>query len=102
MTKAEPILTPAQKNLVEHIEAGIKSHKERDKVLDWNDLSNRGDSYHEFPTYIKHWEEAKPWGWEFRILTEEGLHIFHLKWKNYKRPSLMTEEKGKQGRCPHN
>ena len=95
-------LTPAQKNLVEHIEAGIKSHNDRDKVMEWEDLSNRGDSFHEFPTYIKHWETAKPWGWELRILTEDGLHIFHLKWKNYKRPSLMTEEKGKQGRCPHN
>ena len=42
-------LTPAQKNLVEHIEAGIKSHNERDKVLQWEDLSNRGDSFSEYP-----------------------------------------------------
>ena len=79
-------LTPAQKNLVEHIEAGIKSYDDRDKILEWDELSNRGDSFSEYPTYIKHWETAKPWGWELRILTEDGLHIFHLKWKNYKRP----------------
>ena len=86
MTKAKPILTPAQKNLVEHIEAGIKSYDHRDKTLQWEDLSNRGDSFHEFPTYIK------PWGWELRILTEDGLHIFHLKWKTYKRPHSLKEE----------
>ena len=79
-------LTQAQKNLVEHIEAGIKSYDDRDKILEWDELSNRGDSFSEYPTYIKHWETAKPWGWELRILTEDGLHIFHLKWKNYKRP----------------
>ena len=89
-------LTPAQKNLVEHIEAGIKSHNNRDKVMEWEDLSNRGDSFHEFPTYIKHWETAKPWGWELRILTEDGLHIFHLKWKTYKRSGLLKEEKDVQ------
>ena len=82
-------LTPAQKNLVEHIEAG-----NRTKVLDWDELSNRGDSFSEFPTYIKHWETAKPWGWELRILTEDGLHILHLKWKTYRRAGLLTEEKG--------
>jgi hypothetical protein len=49
-----------------------------------------------YPTYLKHWEEAKPWGWEIRILTEEGLHIFHCKWKDYKRPSLLKEEKDVQ------
>jgi len=98
MTKAKPTLTPAQKNLVEHIEAGIKSYKERDKVMQWDELSNRGNSFHEFPTYIKHWESAKPWGWELRILTEDGLHIFHLKWKTYKRPRELS----KQERCPHN
>jgi len=87
-------LTPAQKNLVEHIEAGIKTYKDRDKTLQWDELSNRGDSFHEFPTYIKHWESAKPWGWELRVLTEDGLHIFHLKWKTYKRPGSLTEEKG--------
>ena len=38
-------LTPAQKNLVEHIEAGIKSYNDRDKVMEWGDLSNRGDSF---------------------------------------------------------
>ena len=68
------------------------------KILNWEDLSNRGDSFSEFPTYIKHWESAKPWGWELRILTESGLHTFHLKWKDYKRPRELT----KQERCPHN
>ena len=86
-------LTPAQKNLVEHIEAG-----NRNKVLNWEDLSNRGDSFHEFPTYIKHWETAKPWGWELRVLTEDGLHIFHLKWNKYKRPRELS----KRQECPHN
>ena len=76
----------AQKKLVEHIEAGMKTYEDRDKTLQWDELSNRGDSFHEFPTYIKHWETAKPWGWELRVLTEDGLHIFHLKWKDYKRP----------------
>ena len=89
-------LTPAQKNLVEHIEAGIKSYDDRDKTLQWEDLSNRGDSFSEYPTYIKHWETAKPWGWELRILTEDGLHIFHLKWKTYKRSGLLKEEKDVQ------
>ena len=51
-----------------------------------------------YTTYLKHWEEAKPWGWEIRILTEEGLHIFHCKWKDYKRPHELT----KRERCPHN
>ena len=92
MKKAEPILTPPQKNLVEHIEAGIKSYNDRDKALGWEDLSNRGDSFSEYPTYIKHWETAKPWGWELRILTEDGLHILHLKWKTYKRPHSLKEE----------
>ena len=86
-------LTPAQKNLVEHIEVANPK-----TILDWDELSNRGDSFHEFPTYIKHWETAKPWGWELRILTEDGLHTLHLKWKNYKRPRELT----KQERCPHN
>ena len=60
--------------------------------------TSRGDSLTEFPTYIKHWEEAKPWGWEIRILTENGLHIFNCKWKDYKRPRELT----KQESCPHN
>ena len=82
-------LTQAQKNLVEHIEAGNQS-----KILDWDKLSNKGDSFSEYPTYIKHWETAKPWGWELRILTESGLHIIHCKWKTYRRAGLLTEEKG--------
>ena len=85
-------LTQAQKNLVEHIEAGMKTYEDRDKTLQWEDLSNRGDSFHELPTYIKHWEEAKPWGWELRILTEDGLHTFHLKWKDYKRPRELSRD----------
>ena len=36
--------------------------------------TTKGDSLTEYPTYIKHWEEAKPWGWEIKILTENGLH----------------------------
>ena len=60
--------------------------------------TSRGDSLTEFPTYIKHWEEARSWGWELRILTESGLHTFHLKWKDYKRPRELS----KQERCPHN
>tara|TARA_R110002020_G_scaffold309552_2_gene525517 strand:+ start:247 stop:492 length:246 start_codon:yes stop_codon:yes gene_type:complete len=53
----------------------------------------KGDSLTEFPTYLKHWEEARPWGWEIRILTEDGLHIFHCKWKDYRRSGLLKEEK---------
>ena len=56
--------------------------------------TTKGDSLTEFPTYIKHWEEAKPGGWEIRILTENGLHTFHCKWKTYRRTGLLTEEKG--------
>ena len=55
--------------------------------------TTRGDSLTEYPTYIRHWEEAKPWGWELRILTEDGLHTFHLKWKDYKRPRELTKRK---------
>ena len=51
-----------------------------------------------YPDYIKHWEEATPTGWEIRILTEKGLHTFHCKWKNYKRPRELTRRE----RCPHN
>ena len=54
--------------------------------------------FSEYPTYIKHWESAKPWGWELRILTEGGLHVIHCKWKDYKRPRELT----KRERCPHN
>ena len=65
------------------------SRKEnKDMSLEKN---TKGDSLTEFPTYIKHWEEAKPWGWELRILTESGLHTFHLKWKDYKRPREIRD-----------
>ena len=109
-------LTQAQENLVEHITADDKKQKTINRLekevklleeinlrpnkgipsiwerIDAGKLSTRGDSLHEFPTYIKHWEEAKPWGWELRILTEDGLHILHLKWKDYKRPHSLKEE----------
>ena len=85
-------LTEAQKNLVNHIKAGSQKYN-KSKILNWEDLSDRGDSFHEFPTYIKHWESAKPWGWELRILTESGLHTLHLKWKDYKRPRELTKKK---------
>ena len=81
-------LTAAQKNLVEHIEAGYRTF-----VPTYGDIDHRGDSRHDFPTYIKHWESAKPWGWELRILTENGLHTFNLRWKNYKRPRELTKQK---------
>jgi hypothetical protein len=90
-------LTEAQKNLVDHIRAGNRSY-DKPKILNWEDLSDQGDTFSEFPTYIKHWESAKPWGWEIRILTENGLHKFHLKWKDYKRPRELS----KRERCPHN
>ena len=110
-------LTQAQENLFEHITADDKKQKTINRLekevklleeinlrpnkgipsiwerIDAGKLSTRGDSLHEFPTYIKHWEEAKPWGWELRILTEDGLHTLHLKWKNYKRPGRLKEEK---------
>ena len=53
----------------------------------------KGDSFSEYPTFIKHWEEAKPWGWELRILTEGGLHTLHLKWKKYRRPRKLGGQK---------
>ena len=62
-----------------------------------DELSDRGDSYTEYPTYIKHWEEATDHGWKIKILTESGLHIY-CKWKNYKRPHDLT----KKEQCPHN
>ena len=90
--KADNIpLTPAQKNLVEHIEAGRKTYEDRDKTLQWEDINHRGDSVHDYPTYIKHLESAKPWGWELRILDENGLHVYNLKWKNYKRPREVKD-----------
>ena len=61
-------------------------------------IENRGDSYEEIPTYIKHWEEATPDGWEIRILSETGLKTIRCKWKNYKRPRDLTRRE----KCPHN
>ena len=43
--------------------------------------------------YHKHWEEAKPWGWEFRIAHGDNVLKIDLKWKNYRRPGKLTEEK---------
>ena len=63
-----------------------------------DELSDRGDSYTEYPTYIRHWEEATDNGWKIKILTENGLHIFNSKWKTYKRPRNLTQHKS----CPHN
>ena len=57
------------------------------------DMSLEKNTKTTYPDYIKHWEEAKPWGWEIRILTEKGLKIFQCKWKDYKRPGLLKEEK---------
>ena len=34
-----------------------------------DELSDRGDSYTEYPTYIRHWEEATDNGWKIKILT---------------------------------
>ena len=62
------------------------------------DMSLEKNTKTTYPDYIKHWEEAKPWGWEIRILTEKGLNIFQCKWKKYKRPRELT----KRERCPHN
>ena len=77
--------------------ASGQSRKEN-KNMSLEKNSTKGDSLTEFPTYIKHWEEARPWGWEIRILTESGLHTFHLKWKDYKRPHDLSKREG----CPHN
>ncbi len=63
-----------------------------------DELSDRGDSYTEYPTYIKHWEEATSEGWKIKILTESGLHIFNCKWKEYKRPHDISKKES----CPHN
>ena len=63
-----------------------------------DELSDRGDSYTEYPPYIKHWEEATSEGWKIKILTESGLHIFNCKWKEYKRPHDIS----KKDSCPHN
>ena len=77
--------------------ASGQSRKEN-KNMSLEKNSTKGDSLTEFPTYIKHWEEARPWGWEIRILTESGLHTFHLKWKDYKRPHDLSKREG----CPLN
>ena len=58
-----------------------------------NDL----DSYSEYPTYIKHWEQATPTGWRIKILTETGLHTIDCKWRTYRRSHRLKEEI-----CPHN
>ena len=56
-------------------------------------ISNKkGDSYHDLPTYIKHWEEAKPDGWEIRILSETGTMTIRCRWKDYKRPRELSKK----------
>ncbi len=54
--------------------------------------NNKGDSYHDLPTYIKHWEEAKPDGWEIRILSETGTMTIRCRWKDYKRPRELSKK----------
>ena len=54
--------------------------------------NNKGDSYHDLPTYIKHWEEAKPDGWEIKILSETGLKTIRCRWKKYKRPHALSSK----------
>ena len=77
--------------------ASGQSRKEN-KNMSLEKNSTKGDSFSEYPTYIKHWEEARPWGWEIRIATESGVHTIHCKWKGYKRPRELS----RQERCPHN
>jgi len=68
------------------------------------------DSLTEYPTYIKHWEEEKPWGCQIRILTENGLHIFNCKRKDVPKETWIEGyskhkkdyDKWKEERCPHN
>ena len=43
--------------------------------------------------YHKHWEEAKPWGWELRIAHGDSVLKIDLKWKTYRRSGLLKEEK---------
>jgi len=50
-------------------------------------------SVEDLPTYIRHWEEAKPDGYQIRILSETGLRIINCRWNNYKRNNLLKEEK---------
>ena len=57
------------------------------------DMSLEKNTTKTYPDYIRHWEVAKPWGWEIRIATKSGLHVIHCKWKDYKRPGLLKEEK---------
>ena len=62
------------------------------------DMSLEKNTKTTYPDYIRHWEVATPTGWEIRILTEKGLHVFNCKWKDYKRPRELS----KHERCPHN
>ena len=57
------------------------------------DMSLEKNTKTTYPYYIRHLEEARSWGWEIRILTEKGLHIFNCKWKDYQRPGLLKKEK---------
>ena len=55
-------------------------------------MDNKGDSYEDIPTYIKHWEEAKPDGWEIKILSETGLKTIRCRWKDYKSPREISKK----------
>ena len=60
------------------------------------EYNKKGDSLMEIPTYIKHWEEATPDGWQIRILAETGLTVINCKWKKYRRPGKLSWEKAKK------
>jgi len=55
--------------------------------------AQRGTRHIVIEDYHKHWEVAKPWGWEFRIAHGDSLLKIDLKWKKYKRSGLLKEEK---------
>jgi len=50
-------------------------------------------SLEDCPTYIRHWEVAKPDGCQIRILSETGLRIINCRWSDYRRNNLLKEEK---------
>ena len=54
--------------------------------------TNGGNTYHDLPTYIKHWEVPMKDGWEIRILSETGLMTIRCRWKDYKRPRELSME----------
>jgi hypothetical protein len=52
--------------------------------------------------YHKHWEEARPWGWELRIAHGDSVLKIDLKWKTYRRAGMLTEEKNNDLRYKRN